>query len=130
MQTFQQILGQRVSDALEKAGLPNAGELTPATDPRFGDYQTNAALILAKQRGENPRNVAAKILENLDVNDWTEPATVAGAGFINFTLRREAVEKKLSDLLTDDRLGVPKTASPKRIVIDLGSPNVAKPMHV
>ena len=130
MKTFRQILIEGISGALAKAGLPEAGELTPATDPRFGDYQTNAALILGKQRGENPRTVAAKILEQLDVNEWSEPPTVAGPGFINFTLRPEAVEQKVTELLNDERLGVPLTDSAKRIVIDFGSPNVAKPMHV
>src|ERR1700736_1985614 len=130
METFQTILGRKLGEALAKAGLLAAGELTPATDPRFGDYQTNAALILGKQRGENPRTVAAKILEQLDVSDWSEVPTVAGAGFINFTLRREAVEKKVAELLKDGRLGVTRTDSPRRIVIDFGSPNVAKPMHV
>ncbi|HEY4283428.1 MAG TPA: arginine--tRNA ligase [Chthoniobacterales bacterium] len=123
-------MSKRVSDALHKAGLPDTGEVTPATDPRFGDYQTNAALILGKQRGENPRTVAAKILEQLDISEWSEPPTVAGAGFINFTVKREAVEQTVNELLADDRLGVAKSSRPKRIVIDLGSPNVAKPMHV
>lgn len=130
METFQTILSGRVSDALTKAGFPPAGELTPATDPRFGDYQSNAALILGKLRGENPRNVAAKILEHLDAGEWSEPPSVAGAGFINFTLRRDAVEKKAAELSADERLGIAKTNSPKRIVIDFGSPNVAKPMHI
>lgn len=130
METFQKILRSRVSDALKKAGLPEVGDLTSATDPRFGDYQTNAALILGKQRSENPRAVAATILEHLDVSDLTEPATIAGAGFINFTVRREAIEARVNALRRDDRLGVSRTDSPKRIVIDLGSPNVAKPMHV
>ncbi len=87
METFQSLLAKKLADALAAAGLPNAGELTPATDPRFGDYQTNAALVLGKQRGENPRNVAERILEHLDVGDLCEPPTVAGAGFINFILR-------------------------------------------
>jgi arginyl-tRNA synthetase len=130
METFQSLLGRKLSDALAAAGLPNAGELTPASDARFGDYQTNAALVLAKQRGENPRNVAEKILAHVDVGDLCEPPTVAGAGFINFTLRAEAVAEKAAQLLQDERLGVTKTQSPKRIVIDFGSPNVAKPMHV
>src|SRR5438132_10490064 len=130
METFQSLLAKKLSNALAAAGLPDAGELTPATDPRFGDYQTNAALILGKNRGENPRKVAAMILENLDVADLSEPPAVAGPGFINFTLRREAIEAKASELLKDERLGVALTDSPKRIVIDFGSPNVAKPMHV
>src|ERR1700736_3341864 len=130
METFQTILGRKLGEALAKAGLLAAGELTPATDPRFGDYQTNAALILGKQRGENPRTVAAKILKQLDVSDWSQVPTVAGAGFINFTLRREAVGQKVAELLEDEHLGVTRTDSPRRIVIDFGSPNVAKPMHV
>jgi arginyl-tRNA synthetase len=117
-------------DALAKAGFPNVGELTQATDSRFGDYQTNAALILGKQRGENPRDVGAKILERLEVSDLSESPTVAGAGFINFTLRADAVAKKAAELFADERLGVARSTSPKKIVIDFGSPNVAKPMHV
>ena len=130
METFQTLLANKLSDALAKAGLPTAGELTPATDARFGDYQTNAALVLGKQRGENPRTLAEKILAGIDVSDLCEPPTVAGAGFINFTLRSDAVAKKAGELLPDERLGVAKASSTKRIVIDFGSPNVAKPMHV
>ena len=130
METFQTLLAKKLADALTAAKLPNAGELTPASDARFGDYQTNAALVLAKQRGENPRNVAEKILRRVDVGDLCEPPTVAGVGFINFTLRAEAVAKKAAELLQDERLGVTKTTSTRKIVIDFGSPNVAKPMHV
>ena len=130
METFQEILAKRLADALAKARFPNAGELTQATDPRFGDYQTNAALVLGKQRGENPRNVAEKFLKHIGVTDLSEPPTIAGAGFVNFKLLRDAVGKKTTEFFEDDRLGVSKSRSPKKIVVDFGSPNVAKPMHV
>jgi arginyl-tRNA synthetase len=131
MDTFQSLLAKKLSDALARAGFPAAtGELAQATDPRFGDYQTNVALVLGKQRGENPRALAGKIVTQLDVSDVSEPPAIAGAGFINFTLRQDAVEKKTLDILGDERLGVAETESPRRIVIDFGSPNVAKPMHV
>jgi arginyl-tRNA synthetase len=130
METFQSLLAKKLSDALAASGLPSAGELTPATDPRFGDYQTNAALVLGKQRGENPRTLAEKILALLDVGELCEPPTVAGVGFINFSLRADAVARKAGELLEDERLGVAKAGSTRRIVIDFGSPNVAKPMHV
>jgi arginyl-tRNA synthetase len=130
METFQSLLAQKLSEALAALQLPNAGEVTPATDARFGDYQTNAALVLAKQRGENPRELAAKITGALEVDAWAEKPTIAGAGFINFTLRPAAVAQHAAELLRDDRLGVAKTTAPLRIVIDFGSPNVAKPMHV
>src|ERR1700746_3889040 len=130
MQTFQSILEQRMRAALGRTGLPVVGELTQASDRRFGDYQTNVALVLGKQRRENPRAVAEKIVAQLDVSEVSEPPTVAGAGFINFTLRQGAVEKQTLEVLRHDRLGVSETESPRRIVIDFGSPNVAKPMHV
>ena len=112
------------------AGLQDAGELTPATDRRFGDYQTNAALVLGKQRGENPRELAERIVGQLKVGDLCEPPMIAGPGFINFTLRPGTVAEKTASILGDKRLGVVETESPRRIVIDFGSPNVAKPMHV
>jgi len=130
METFQSLLAKRLSDALAKAGLPNAGELTPATDRRFGDYQTNAALVLGKQRSENPQTLAERVIAQFDIGDLCEPPTVAGAGFINFTLRADAIAKKAGEVLRDERLGVARTKSTRTIVIDFGSPNVAKPMHV
>src|SRR6266496_1725638 len=130
MKTFQSLLAKKLSEALAKAGLPTAGELTPATDRRFGDYQTNAALVLGKERGENPRALAEKIAAHFDVGDLCETPAVAGAGFINFTLLSGAIEKQTLDILRDERLGVPETESPRRIVIDFGSPNVATPMPV
>jgi arginyl-tRNA synthetase len=130
METFQSLLAKKLSSALAATGLPDAGELTPATDPRFGDYQTNAALVLGKQRAENPREVAEKIVGHLNVDDLCEPPVIAGPGFINFTLRSGAVAEKTASILGDERLGVAETGTPRRIVIDFGSPNVAKPMHV
>lgn len=131
METFQALLAQHLSSALAAAGLPNeSAEVTPATDPRFGDYQSNAALILAKQRKENPRAVAQKIVASFAPNELFDTPQIAGAGFINFTLRPEAVAQHTSALLKDERLGVPLADPPKKIVIDFSSPNVAKPMHV
>jgi arginyl-tRNA synthetase len=130
METFQSLFTKKLASALAAAGFDNVGELTQATDPRFGDYQTNAALVLGKQRSESPRDVAAKILEHLSAADLCESPTVAGAGFINFTLSPGAVASKTAELFADERLGVASSTSPKKIVIDFGSPNVAKPMHV
>ena len=130
MLTFQASLKQELSRALGAAGLPALGDVVPATDARFGDYQTNAALVLAKQRGENPRTLAQTIIDHLEAAQWCEPPTIAGAGFINFSLKPAAVAAKTMELLQDERLGVPLAQTPLRIVIDFGSPNVAKPMHV
>src|SRR5262245_24673907 len=130
METFQRILARKLSAALTEDGWQGGVEVTPATDPRFGDYQTNIALVLGKQRGENPRVFAEQIIKRLDVSDICLPPKVAGAGFINFVLRPEAVAERATALLQDPRLGVPEAATRHRIVIDFGSPNVAKPMHI
>src|SRR5438034_619840 len=86
--------------------------------------------MLGKQHSENPRAVAEKILQHLNAADLCESPTVAGAGFINFTLLPGAVANKTAELFADERLGVARSISPRKIVIDFGSPNVAKPMHV
>jgi arginyl-tRNA synthetase len=130
METFQTLLTRELSRALAAAGLSGAGDVVPATDARFGDYQTNAALVLAKQRGENPRKLAQQIIDHLEVAEWCETPTIAGAGFVNLALKPQAVAARAAQLLQDDRLGVSLAETPRRIVIDFGSPNVAKPMHV
>src|SRR5437764_10093494 len=113
METFQSLLEKKLSAALANAGLPAvAGELTQATDPRFGDYQTNAALVLGKQAGENPRVIAQRICDQWGVSDLCGPPQIAGPGFLNFTLQPAAVEKKAAELFVDDRLGVAKSESP------------------
>ena len=121
METFQSLLAKRLADALAKAGFPNTGELTQATDSRFGDYQTNAALILGKQRGESPKAVAEKILQHLDVADLSEPPTVAGAGFINFKLLPDAIAGKMREIFPDERLGVARSIPPKPVTPKLSS---------
>jgi arginyl-tRNA synthetase len=130
VETFQALLEQKVAETISAGGFAAAGTVTPTADARFGDYQSNAALILGKQRGENPREIAQKICDLWVPWDLCDPPTIAGPGFINFSLKREAIARRTAQLLGDDRLGVERTESPRKVVIDFGSPNVAKPMHV
>ena len=129
METVQSILAGKLRPALPP-GVEFEAHVTPATDARFGDYQTNAAMILAKHAKSNPRELARQIIDKLDVAELCEPPEIAGAGFINFRLKREWIERRLAELAADGRLGVPVPAKTKTIVVDFSSPNVAKPMHV
>src|SRR6476660_2475259 len=112
METFQSQLTRKLSEALSSAGFPLAGEVSPATDPRFGDYQSNAALVLGKQRGENPRKIDEPIIANLAIIFVSEQTCVAGVCFINFTLKCEAVKKKIPPLLADELLVLKRRSSP------------------
>ena len=102
----------------------------PAGDRRFGDFQANCAMPLAKLSGSKPRDLAGEILSRLDVADLCQPPEIAGPGFINLTLRDDWIEQTLNRQFADKRLGVAVVARPWSFIIDYSSPNVAKPMHV
>jgi len=104
-------------------------QVAASADLRFGDYQSNAAMVLAKQIKTNPRELATKLVEALDLGDLAE-ADIAGPGFINFRIKKEAWSERVGQLLGDDRLGVPVASPARTIVVDFSAPNVAKPMHV
>ncbi len=105
-------------------------EMRPATKPEFGHFQSNVALRLAKQEGKPPREVAQRIVAELDVADLCEPLEVAGPGFINFRLKPEVLAAAASEVLADPHHGIAVVDEPQRIVIDYSAPNVAKQMHV
>jgi arginyl-tRNA synthetase len=104
--------------------------LSKATNPKFGDYQANAAMGLAKKLGKPPYEIAKEIIDNLNVSKIAEPPQIAGAGFINITLKPIYVNDCLQQIQTDSRLGIPLTANPQRVIVDFSSPNIAKEMHV
>ena len=109
---------------------PYAIMLKQANDPRFGDYQANCAMSLAKVLGKQPRAVAQLIVEKLPTDDVLETPEIAGPGFINLRLRNDWLANQIQTMAADERLGVARVAHPRNYVIDFSSPNVAKPMHV
>jgi arginyl-tRNA synthetase len=103
--------------------------LVTASNPKFGDYQANVALSLSKRLKQQPRAIAAAIVEKLDVSAFCETPEIAGPGFINLKLKISYLEAQLNAIQADSRLGIPRK-TPKREIVDFSSPNIAKEMHV
>jgi len=104
--------------------------LAPSNNPKFGDYQCNLAMSLAKQLQDKPRAIASRIIEFLNVNDICFPPEVAGPGFINLMLRPEYLATQLGAIALDERLGINQSKNPQPVLVDFSSPNIAKEMHV
>ncbi|HTU21154.1 MAG TPA: arginine--tRNA ligase [Gemmataceae bacterium] len=127
------LLQRKLQDAL--TGLvddsaPYAAMLKPAQDVRFGDYQANCAMPLAKRLDKKPPEIAKAIVERLQLEDMLAPPAIAGPGFINLTLQNDWLARQVRDMASSDRLGVAPVEAPHTFVVDFSSPNVAKPMHV
>ncbi len=131
------LLDERFRSAIE-AAVPEFDpsrintSITASRQPKFGDFQCNAAMGIAKRIGKQPREVAAAIVANLDVEGIANPITeddIAGPGFINITLLPEALAASLESLDTPE-LGITPPVEPKTIVVDVCGVNLAKQMHV
>lgn len=123
-------------EALLATGLGDRDPLVrEAQDAKFGDFQCNVAMSVGKERGENPREVAQRIVAALADNPLFESVDIAGPGFINVRLKRAAFAQALEKIppatvTSRERLGIPVVSQPKIVVVDFSSPNLAKEMHV
>lgn len=104
--------------------------IAPTNNPKFGDYQANLAMSLAKPLKQKPRDIAQKIVENLDLANICDPPEIAGPGFINLRLKPEFLQSQLQQMQASPRLGVAPRQTPQKVVVDFSSPNIAKEMHV
>jgi arginyl-tRNA synthetase len=127
----QQVLAARVRDALGAAFGDDYADADPLIRPsQFADFQSNAALPLAKRLKQSPRDVASAIAARLNVDDIAEPPEISGPGFVNFKLKNDWIASAATGVLNDPRLGVPDTRAPQTVIVEYSSPNVAKEMHV
>ena len=122
-------LEQRLRDALQTV-LPGADTsailVRPSPEARFGDYQCNALMGVAKERKLNPRQLAADVVAALRVDDIAGPVEIAGPGFLNFRLKPKALGRVMGAAAAGDHLFFTQPATPRTVVIDFSAPNVAK----
>ncbi|MGL4601262.1 MAG: arginine--tRNA ligase [Plesiomonas sp.] len=129
---IQALISDKVSQALIAAGAPVDCDsmVRQSAKAQFGDYQANGVMSAAKQLGIAPRQLAEKVLENLDLGTIACKTEIAGPGFINIFLNPEWVAEQAELALTDDKLNVCATQPSQTIVVDYSAPNVAKEMAV
>ncbi len=148
-------LAGAIAELTGRAAETADAAVRPAGDPKFGDYQCNAAMGLAKALGMKPREVAERIraLAEPRLAGMVEPLAIAGPGFINIRLTGEFLARHLREIPAPpelppagepalapgggpaawpivDRVGIRPVAQPQRVVIDYSQPNIAKQMHV
>jgi arginyl-tRNA synthetase len=128
-------LKRQLSDAstavFAELGLPvEYARVTASDRPDLADFQSNGAMAVAKIARQPPREIAVGIREKLVGHPLVASIEIAGIGFINFRVSEAALNDRIQAIADDPRGGALQVAEPRRVIIDYGGPNVAKPMHV
>jgi len=132
MPSIAEQLSGVLGDAFASLELPRElGRVTPSKqNPEIFPFQCNGAMPAAKQAGKPPREIAQAVLERIEGDALIEKAEIAGPGFINLLPATAAINARAAEIASDERAGAPAANNPRKIMIDFGGPNVAKPMHV
>ena len=131
MTDLKRVLGEAVEAAFAAIGAPpELGRVTSSDRPDLADFQSNGALAAAKRLGKNPREIAAAVAELLAGDPRLTAVEIAGPGFINLKIADATLADRANAIAADPRLGAETVAEPRRVIVDYGGPNVAKPMHV
>ena len=131
MSDLKAALGQAVSAVFVALGLDESlGKVGVSDRPDLADFQCNGALAAAKLARRNPREIATEVAAKLAGDPLLASVDVAGAGFVNLRISDQALTDRVRALALDPHLGAEAVATPRRVIVDYGGPNVAKPMHV
>jgi arginyl-tRNA synthetase len=124
-------LGEAVAAAFASAGLPaELGRVSASDRPDLADFQCNGAMAAAKIAGRPPRDIAVQVVEALKDDPRLVAAELAGPGFINLKVSGGTLAARADAIAADPRLGAAEVEHRRRVMVDYGGPNVAKPMHV
>ncbi len=124
-------LSQAAGEAFAALGLDaSLGAMRRSDRPDLADFQCNGAMAAAKQAKKNPREIAQPIADALAKSELVEFADIAGPGFINVKVSAAALAQQAAAIASDDRAGAEEVEAPRRVMLDFGGWNVAKPMHI
>ena len=131
MSDLKRALSGAVADAFVASGLPaEFGRVTASDRPDLADFQCNGAMAAAKTARRPPREIAVQVVEALKHNPYLDSVELAGLGFINMRISGAALARRANEIAADGRSGASNVEQPRRVIVDYGGPNVAKPMHV
>ena len=131
MTDLKRALSEAVAAAFVAADLPaEFGRVTASDRPDLADFQCNGAMAAAKTAKRPPREIAVKVAEALKDNPYLASVEIAGLGFINLRVSNAALANRANAITADARVGASEVERPRRVIVDYGGPNVAKPMHV
>ncbi len=129
--SLENTLNKKLKNIFNQLGLDSKFASVKVSDrPDLSDFQCNGALALAKSERKNPREIASLIAKELEQDKDLAKISVDGPGFLNITLSDEFIAKIMDETINDERFGVEKTSTPRKVVMDFGGPNVAKALHV
>jgi arginyl-tRNA synthetase len=131
MSDLKSTLGEAVEAAFAAEGVPaELARVTASDRPDLADFQSNGALAAAKRVGRNPREIATAVAARLAGDPRLSAVEIAGPGFLNLKVADAALAARADQIAADPRAGAETLTAPRRVIVDYGGPNVAKPMHV
>ena len=131
MKKILDLLSEEMGRAFEAAGYDSAlGKVTISNRPDLCEYQCNGAMAGAKQYHKAPIMIANEVAEKLKDSEAFQEAAAVAPGFLNLKLSEEYLLEQLKTMAKEPKFGLEKPARVKKIIVDYGGANVAKPLHV
>ena len=130
MKNIKEILNKIIKTAFEKSGFENKGLVVNSEREDLCDFQCNDCMQLAKIAHKSPMEIAKEVVSNVEKNEVIKTIEIAPAGFINITINNNFLTKHTDDLLKNFKQNIAEKHTPKKIVIDYGGANIAKPLHI
>ncbi|MDD3368453.1 MAG: arginine--tRNA ligase [Lachnospiraceae bacterium] len=131
MKKLLDLISEEMMQAFEAAGFDaELGKVSVSNRPDLCEYQCNGAMAGAKKYHKAPIMIANAVAEQLQDSKVLEGVTAVNPGFLNFNLSDSFLKEYVKELSESDKFGLEMPAQPKKIIIDYGGPNVAKPLHV